>query len=327
MRAIVQDSYGPVDNLRLVEREPPEPSDGEVLIRVRAAGVDPGVWHTVTGQPYFARLMGIGFFRPKKKVAGWDAAGVVEQVGKAVTRFKVGDEVFGNCDLGGSGTFAEFACLPESRCARKPSKLTVEQAAGLTISGCTALQALRDVAKVTSGMKVLVLGAAGGVGHFAVQIAKSFGASVTGVCGATKAELVRSLGADEIIDYARDGLGDRSRWDAIVDTAGRRSLFDLRRLLTPNGRLAIVGGDGGNSWTGGFPERALAAAALSLFSRRKLAMVDVKVTEPDLRALTEMVQAGTLTTALDRRYPLDQAVEALKDLEKGHARGKSVVVV
>jgi NADPH:quinone reductase-like Zn-dependent oxidoreductase len=326
MKAIVQEVYGPAEELRLVERERPVPAADGVLIRVRAAGVDPGVWHMITGKPYMARLMGLGFSKPKMQVAGWDAAGVVEAIGSRVTRFKPGDEVFGNCDAPGSGTFAEYACLPESRCAPKPANLTFEQAAALPISGCTALQALRDLARVTAGMEVLVLGAAGGVGHLAVQLAKSYGATVTGVCSTSKLEFVRSLGADAVIDYTREGLGER-RWDVIIDTAGRRSLFELRRYLTPRGTLAIVGGDGGNAWTGEFLERTLLAAVLSLVTKQTLRMVDVKPNPDDLLELKALAEAGKLTPALDRRYRLDQAAEAVAEIEKSHARGKSVVLL
>jgi len=327
MKAIVQESYGPVENLRLVEREKPTPADKAVLIRVRAAGVDPGIWHLMTGRPYMVRLMGLGFSRPKVPVAGWDAAGVVEAVGPNVTRFKAGDEVFGNCDAGGTGTFADYACLPEGRCALKPVNLTFEEAAVLPVSGCTALQVVRDLGKVGAGTQVLILGAAGGVGHYAVQIAKAFGATVTAVCSTSKLEFVRSLGADDVIDYTREGLGPTRRWDVIVDTAGRRSFAELRRVLQPKGVLAIVGGEGGNAWTGDFLERMVAAAFVSSFSSQKVRVVNATITTPDLLVLKELAEAKKLTPGLDRRYRLEEAVDALKELEKGHARGKSVVVM
>jgi NADPH:quinone reductase-like Zn-dependent oxidoreductase len=328
MRAIVQETYGPLHNLRLVEREKPTPGDKYVLIRVRAAGVDPGIWHLMTGRPYMVRLMGLGFSRPKVPVAGWDAAGVVEAVGRHVTQFKLGDEVFGNCNVGGSGTFADYACLPEDHCAPKPTTLTLEEAAALPVSGCTALQALRDLGKVAAGMTVLILGAAGGVGHYAVQIAKARGATVTAVCSTSKLDLVRSLGADDAIDYTRDGLGEGARrWDVIVDTAGRRSFAEMRRVLSPKGVLAVVGGEGGNAWTGDFLERMASASFLSLFSAQKMVFVNATTNAPDLLALKELAEAKKLTPVIDRRYPLAQAVEALKELEKGHARGKSIVVM
>lgn len=328
MRAIVQEKYGPVDSVRLVEREKPTPSGKTVLIRVRAAGVDPGVWHLMTGRPYMVRLMGIGFSRPKVPVAGWDAAGIIEAVGPNVTGLKPGDEVFGNADARGTGTFADYACLPADACAPKPANLSFEEAAALPVSGCTALQAVRDHGKVGAGARVLILGAAGGVGHYAVQIAKALGATVTAVCSTAKLDFVRSLGADDVIDYTRDGLASSTRrWDVIIDTAGRRSFAELRRVLQPKGVLAIVGGEGGNAWTGGFLERMASASLLSLFSSQKMTVVTASVNVPDLLALKELVETKKLKVALDRRYRLDEAVSALKELEMGHARGKSVVVM
>jgi NADPH:quinone reductase-like Zn-dependent oxidoreductase len=328
MKAIVQEIYGPLDNLRLVEREKPTCTDKMVLVRVRAAGIDPGIWHLMTGKPYMARLMGFGFSRPKIPVAGWDAAGIVEAVGPGVTRFQPGDEIFGNSDGRGTGTFADYACLPEDRCAIKPATISFDEAAALPASGCTALQAVRDQGKVTTGARVLIVGAAGGVGHFALQIAKSLGAAVTAVCSTAKLDFVRSLGADDVIDYTRDDLaGSTRRWDVIIDIAGRRSMTELRRLLEPKGVLAFVGGEGGNAWTGGFLERMASSSFLSLFSAQKMAVVTATVNTPDLLVLKELVETKKLQVAIDRRYPLDRAVEALKELEKGHARGKSVVVM
>lgn len=328
MRAIVQEAYGPIENLRLVERAPPVPGSKAVLIRVRAAGVDPGVWHVMTGRPYMVRLMGLGFSRPKVPVAGWDAAGVVEAVGAGVTAVKPGDEVFGNCDVHGTGTFAELACLPENRCAPKPKNLTLEEAAALAVSGCTALQVVRDLGKVGPGTKVLVIGASGGVGHFAVQIAKAFGATVTAVASTGKLDFVRSLGADDVIDYTREGLGDGARtWDVIIDTGGRRSLSELRRALAPKGVAVIVGGEGGNAFTGGFLERMIGGALGSLFSSKKIVGVNATVSRADLVTLKELAESGKLRPFIDRRYRLEEAVDALKELEKGHARGKSVIVV
>jgi len=328
MKALIQETYGPVENLRLVEREKPVPSENGLLIRVRAAGVDPGIWHMMTGRPYMVRLMGLGFSRPKIPVAGWDAAGVVESIGPAVTRFKQGDEVFGNCDAQGTGTFADYACLPEDRCVAKPGNLSFEEAAVLPVSGCTALQAVRDLGKVKAGMQVLVIGAAGGVGHYTVQLAKAYGAQVTAVCSTTKLDFVRSLGADDAIDYTREQLAAAGRrWDVIIDTAGRRSLGELRRVLSPKGLVVIVGGEGGNAWTGGFLERMASTSLLSLFSSQKFCGVMATVNVPDLLVLKELVETNKLKPALDRRYPLDRSVEALTELEKGHARGKSVVVM
>jgi NADPH:quinone reductase-like Zn-dependent oxidoreductase len=328
MKALIQERYGPLENLRIAEIDKPVPGEKAVLIRVRAAGIDPGIWHVMTGRPYMVRVMGLGFSKPKMPVAGWDAAGVVESVGASVTRFKPGDEVFGNCDANGTGTFAEYACLPEDRAAPKPTNLSFDEAGVLAVSGCTALQAVRDFGKVAAGMDVLVIGAAGGVGHFAVQIAKAHGANVTGVASTGKTDFVRSLGASDVIDYTRESLASRKRrWDVIIDTAGRRSFAELRAVLSPEGVLAIVGGEGGNAWTGGFLERMLAAPLLSLFSKQRFVPANAKVNVPDLMTLKEMAEAGALKPALDGRYPLDRAVEGLKHLEQGRARGKSVVVV
>jgi NADPH:quinone reductase-like Zn-dependent oxidoreductase len=328
MKAMVQEAYGPIDGLRLVERRRPTPGEKAVLVRVRAAGVDPGIWHTMTGRPFMVRAMGLGFTRPKVPVAGWDAAGVVEAVGPGVTRFKSGDEVFGNSDVAGTGTFAEYACLPEARTAPKPANFTFEEAATLPVSGCTALQAVRNMGKVDAGTRVLILGAAGGVGHLALQIAKVDGAVVTAVCSTPKLDLVRSLGADDVIDYTRDRLADGARqWDVIIDTAGRRPVAELRDVLSKTGVLVIVGGEGGNAWTGGFVERALAARVRSLFSTQKLALLTATVNAPDLVVLKQLAEADRLRPIVSRTYRLEEAVQALKDLERGHARGKSAVVV
>jgi NADPH:quinone reductase-like Zn-dependent oxidoreductase len=328
MRAIVQEAYGPIDDLRLVERDAPRPRERTVLIRVRAAGVDPGIWHTMTGRPFMVRTMGLGFSGPKVPVAGWDAAGIVEAVGPGVTRFKPGDEVFGNSDVNGTGTFAEYPCLPESHAASKPANLTFEEAAALPVSGCTALQAVRNVSKVRAGTKVLILGAAGGVGHLALQIAKADGAAVTAVCSTSKLDFVRSLGADEVIDYTRGGLGDGARrWDVVIDTASRRPVAELRNVLAERGVLVIVGGEGGNAWTGGFLERMLSAKVLSLFSTQRLTLLTAAVNASDLLVLKRLAEAGALKPIVSRTYRLEEAVVALKELEKGHVRGKSAVVV
>lgn len=262
MKAIVQDVYGNSDVLRLREVEQPVPGAGEVLVRVRAAGVDQGVWHLMTGLPYLIRLFGYGLKKPKVPVRGREVAGVVEAVGAGVTRFRPGDEVFGTCE----GSFAEYVCAKEALIARKPANLSFEEAAAAPISGGTALQAVRDAGQVSVGAKVLIIGAGGGVGSFAVQIAKAFGAEVSGVCSTGKVDLVRSLGADHVIDYAREDLAPAGvLYDVILDTAGNRPLSVLRRVLTPKGVLVIVGGEGGGKLTGGF-QRSLGAPLVSLFS-------------------------------------------------------------
>jgi NADPH:quinone reductase-like Zn-dependent oxidoreductase len=247
VKAVAQDRYGEADVLTLCEIEAPVTGDAEVLIRVRAAGVDPGVWHLMTGRPYLVRVMGFGLRAPKVKVRGRDVAGTVQRVGAGVTQFKPGDDVYGTVE----GSFAELACASATRFARKPGNLTFEQAAAVPISGMTALVAVRDRGRVQRGQRVLVVGAGGGVGSFAVQLAKTLGAHVTGVYGPSKAELVRSIGADDVI--TREDFADGKRqFNVIIDTAGRRPLSQLRRALAADGVLVIVGGEGGGRWLGGF---------------------------------------------------------------------------
>ncbi|HEY2958975.1 MAG TPA: NAD(P)-dependent alcohol dehydrogenase [Actinomycetota bacterium] len=324
MKAIIQDHYGSPDVLELRDVAPPVAGDDDVLVRVHAAGCGPDVWHLMTGQPYFARLM-VGFRKPKVGVRGWDLAGRVEAVGAAVTGLRPGDEVMGIAE---GGSFAELAVTRPDKLVAKPARLTFEQAAAVPISGVTALQALRDKAGVQPGQKVLVIGAAGGVGTLAVQLAKAFGAEVTGVCSTTKTDLVRSIGADHVIDYTREDFTDgRRRWDVAVDTAGRRPLSRLRHALTPKGTLVIVGGDGGGPWTGGFFRGVLRAPVLSLFVGQKLGFVNSRVNQEDLRTVGELVEAGKLTPVIDRTYPLVETPEALRYLERGHPRGKVVITV
>jgi NADPH:quinone reductase-like Zn-dependent oxidoreductase len=323
MKAIVQDVYGAADVLQLREIAAPVPRGGEVLIRVRAAGVDQGAWHLMTGLPYLVRLFGYGLKRPKVPVRGREVAGVVEAVGAGVTRFAAGDEVYGTCD----GSFAEYVCAKEGKVARKPANLSFEEAAAAPISAVTALQAVRDAGGVTVGQKVLIIGAGGGVGSFAVQLAKAFGAEVTGVCSTGKVELVRSLGADAVIDYttsdiARSGV----LYDVILDTAGNRPLSVLRRALAPKGTLVIVGGEGGGKLTGGF-ERSFVAPLASLFSGQKLKGLVAKETYLDLEALTSLIEAGSVKPAVDRVFSLAEAPAAITYLHEGRARGKVVVTV
>jgi NADPH:quinone reductase-like Zn-dependent oxidoreductase len=324
MKAVVQDRYGAADVLELREIDQPVPKDNEVLVRVHAAGVDPGVWHLMTGQPYLVRVMGYGLRTPKVRVRGRDVAGRVEAAGRNVTRYHPDDEVFGICD----GSFAEYACARPDKLAPKPANLTFEQAAAVPISGLTALQALRDTGKVQPGQQVLVIGAAGGVGSFAVQLAKAFGAQVTGVCSTTKVDLVRSIGADQVIDYTRDDFADGAgHWDLILDTAGRRSLSHLRRALTPRGTLVIVGGEGGGRWLGGFDRQILRAPVLSAFVRQQLRPFVSKERSEDLVVLKELIEAGKVTPVIDRTYPLSEVPEAIRYLEEDHARGKVVIMV
>jgi NADPH:quinone reductase-like Zn-dependent oxidoreductase len=324
MQAVVQDTYGAADVLELRDIDKPTVGDDELLVRVHAAGVDPGVWHLMTGRPYLVRVMGYGLRTPKVRVRGRDVAGRVEAVGTNVTRFHPGEEVFGICD----GSFAEYVRARADKLAPKPANLTFEQAAAVPISGLTALQGLRDKGKVQPGQKVLVIGAAGGVGSFAVQLAKAFGAEVTGVCSTTKVDLVRSIGADHVIDYTRDDFADGARhWNLIVDTAGRRSLSRLRRALTHGGTLVIVGGEGGGRWLGGFDRQILRAPILSPLVSQTLRPLTSKERSEDLVVLKELIEAGKLTPVIDRTYPLGQAPEAIRHLEQGHARGKVVIRV
>ncbi|GAA2848097.1 NAD(P)-dependent alcohol dehydrogenase [Streptosporangium fragile] len=322
MKAIVQDRYGPADVLELRDIDPPAVGDDDVLVRVRAAGVDAGVVHLVTGLPYLLRL-GFGLRAPRSRVRGMDVAGLVEAVGRNVTRFRPGDEVFGTCE----GAFAEYARARQDRLAPKPAALTFEQAAAVPVSAQTALQGLRDAGAVQPGQKVLITGAGGGVGTFAVQLAKAFGAEVTGVCGPDKADLVRSIGADHVVDYTREDFTDRPhRYDLILDIAGNRRLSRLRRVLTPRGTLVIMGGEEGGRWFGG-NDRQLRATLLSPFVRHRLRMLMSMQRERDLRTVAELIEAGQVTPVVGRTYPLDQAPDAVRHVGEGHARGKVVITV
>ena len=323
MRAIVQDVYGDTaEVMRPAEIARPTPGPGEVLVRVAAAGVDRGVWHLMAGKPYAARLV-FGLRTPNNPVRGREFAGQVEAVGDGVTTVGPGDEIFGM----GEGTFAEYVVASEKKIAPRPAGVTPVQAAALSISGTTALQAVRDHGRVTAGEKVLVIGASGGVGSFAVQIAKAFGAEVTGVSSAEKADLVRSLGADSVVDYAvGDGLEVGGRvFDVILDIGGNRPLRQLRKVLAPHGRLVIVGGEGGGRWLG--MGRQLRAAALSPFVGQKLGFFVASEKAADLVVLTELVESGKLTPAIDRTFPLDEAPAAVDHMTAGRARGKVVVEV
>jgi NADPH:quinone reductase-like Zn-dependent oxidoreductase len=324
MRAIVQDTYGPADVLELREIERPEVGDNDVLVRVRAAGSGPDVWHIMTGQPYMARAA-LGFRRPKVRVRGWDVAGTVEAVGASVTDFRPGDEVMGVAE---GGSFAEYAVTAPDKLVPKPANLSFEQAAALPISGVTALQALRDKAHVQPGQTVLVIGAGGGVGTLAVQVAKAFGAHATGVASSSKLDLVRSIGAADVIDYTREDFTAGSmKWDVIVDTAGRRPLRQLRRALTPKGTLVVVGGDGGGRWTGGFFRGMLRGPLVSPFVGQKLMGLNSKVSREDLQGVAELAEAGKLTPVIGHTYALNETPEAIRELEAGHAAGKLVIAV
>jgi NADPH:quinone reductase-like Zn-dependent oxidoreductase len=323
VKAIVQDAYGSPDVLQLRDIDPPTVGDDEALVRVHAAGVDQGVWHLMAGLPYLVRIAGVGLRAPKNPVRGVDVAGRVEAVGGNVTGFQPGDEVFGTC----RGSFAEYACARADRLAPKPASLTFEQAAAVAVSGCTALQAVRDRGKVQPGQRVLIIGAGGGVGTFAVQLAKAFGAEVTGVCSTAKMDLVRSIGADHVIDYTRDDFADgRNRYDVILDIAGNRSLSQLRRALVREGTLVLVGGEEGGRWFGGI-DRQLRALVLSPFVRQKLGTWIATQPKEDLEALRELLEAGKVAPVVDRTFPLSEVPEAIRYLRDGRARGKVVITV
>ena len=316
MRAIVQDRYGGSEVLRLAEVPRPAISEQQVLVRVRAAGLDRGTEHTMTGKPYVMRL-GFGMRRPKNPVPGRDVAGTVAEIGAAVTRFQVGDEVYGVAP----GSFADYAVAREDKLARKPVNLTFAQAAVVPISAGTALQALVDAGKLEPGQSVLVLGASGGVGSYAVQLAKAFGAEVTGASSRAKLDLVAALGADHVLDYTSDDFADGNRrYDLILDIAGNPSVSRLRRALEPRGTAVFVGGENAGSITG--MRRQLRGALVSPFVRQRLTLFLAKERASDLERLTELIEAGKITPTLHRSYPLDEAPEAMRLLESGKVRGK-----
>ena len=322
MQAITQGRYGtaPEDVLRLERIATPGIAAGEVLVWVRAAGVDRGTWHVMAGQPYLMRLLGFGFRGPKNRVPGMDVAGTVVAVGSAVTRFRAGDEVFGSA----SGSFAEYAAAREHKLARKPARLSFEHAATVAVSGLAALQGLR-AGRIHAGHKVLVIGASGGVGSYAVQLAKAFGAEVTGVCSTGKADLVRSIGADHVIEYTHDDFADgRAHYDLILDIGGNSRLSRLRRALTPTGTLVIAGGEGAR-WTG--VGRQLRALALSPLVRQRLTMYISRHRQADLVTLRRLIEEGQITPVIDQTCPLARAPQAVRHLQAGDARGKIAITI
>jgi NADPH:quinone reductase-like Zn-dependent oxidoreductase len=322
MQAIVQEGYGCADVLRVARIARPVIADHEVLLRVHAAGLDRGAWHFMTGRPYLMRLA-VGLRTPKHPVLGREVAGTVVAVGSAVTRFAVGDEVFGI----GQGAFAEYSAAREDKLARKPANITFEQAAVIAVSAITALQALTDVGHVQPGQRVLVIGASGGVGSYAVQLAKALGAEVTGVCSTAKLDLVRSLGADHVIDYTRDDFADGTNcYDLILDIGGNPSPTRLRRALTPRGTAVIIGGEEGGSLTGGM-DRQLRALTVSLFVGQRLTGLLCKENAADLERLTKLIETGALTPSIDRTYPLAEVADAMRHLAAGQARGKVAITV
>ena len=321
MRAILQDAYGSADEWRAGEIAIPKITDKEVLVKVAAAGLDRGTWHLMTGLPYLGRLA-FGIRKPKNPVPGRDLAGTIVAVGSSVTRFAVGDAVFGI----GIGSFSEYAAVREGKLARTPESLTPAQAAVVPISGLTALHAVRDAGRLQKGQGVLIVGASGGVGSYAVQLAKTFGANVTGVCSTTKTDLVRNLGADRVIDYTQDDFADGTqRYDLVLDIGGSSSLSRLRRALTPNGTLVIVGGEQGGNLTG--MGRQVRALMLSPFVSQRLTMLVPKENYLDLERLAELIEGGELTPSVDREFPLEQAADAMRQLVAGTVQGKLAITI
>ncbi len=324
MTAVIQDRYGAADDVLRVDQIPrPTIGEDQVLVRVRAAGVDRGVWHLVAGLPYVVRLAGYGVRAPKHQVPGLDLAGEVTAVGAHATGFSPGDEVYGI----GDGSFAEFVAAPAAKLAPKPAGLSFEQAAAVPVSALTALQAVRDQAKVEPGQRVLVVGASGGVGTYAVQIAKAFGAEVTGVASTAKVDLVRRLGADHVVDYVTaDFAASGERYDAILDIGGNRALRDLRRVLTPEGSLVIVGGETDGKWLGG-ADRQVRAMLWSPFVSQKLGTFISSEDGADLVVLNDLIDAGTVVPEVERTFALGDAAAAIDHVDSGRARGKVVIAL
>jgi NADPH:quinone reductase-like Zn-dependent oxidoreductase len=320
MKAIVYAKYGPPDVLQLKEVEKPVPKDNEVLVKVYAASVNPYDLHFLAGKPYFIRLTGAGLLKPTYKILGADIAGQVEAAGSSAKQFQPGDEVYGQ---GNFGAFAEYVCVPENRLALKPSNLTHEEAATVPMTALTALQGLRDIGHIQPGQKVLIYGASGGIGTYAVQIAKYFGAEVTAVCSTRNLDMVRSIGADQVIDYTReDFTQDGQRYDLILATAGYRSIFDYKRALRPRGIYILAGGSGVQLFQGVF-----LGPWMSMTGNRKMRLFVEKPGTKDLLFLKELLEAGKVKPVIDRRYTLKEVAEALRYLEKGHARGKVAITV
>jgi NADPH:quinone reductase-like Zn-dependent oxidoreductase len=322
MRAVVQDRYGSADMLRLTGIDRPEPGDGQVLLRVHAAGLDRGTWHLMTGRPYLMRLV-CGLRGPKRRIPGRDVAGTVVALGAGAYGFAVGDEVYGI----GVGAFAEYAVARADRLARKPANATFVQAAAVPVSALIALRALRDVGGVQAGQRVLITGASGGVGSYAVQLAAAFGAEVTGVASTAKLDLVRSLGATHVLDYTRQDFAEGAPgYDLILDIAGNPTLSRLRRALSSTGTAVIVGGEEGGDFSGGM-NRQFRALAMSPFIHQRLAMAVAKERGRDLVTLAELIEAGSVTPSVDRTYPLEDAPTAMRHLEAGAVRGKAVITL
>jgi NADPH:quinone reductase-like Zn-dependent oxidoreductase len=326
MKAMVNAKYGPPDVLELTEVGKPVPEDDEVLVKVHAASVNPADWHILRGEPYVARLQ-LGLREPKERVLGCDVAGRVEDVGENVEMLQPGDDVFGSPFMHGFGAFAEYVCVSEDLLAPTPVNLSFEQAAAVPLAASTALQGLRDHGGIEPGHRVLIVGASGGVGTFAVQIAKHFGAEVSGVCSTRNAEMVRSLGAEHVTDYTREDFTQSGRkYDLIFQLAGTRSPSRCRRALAPKGSLVQISGDSNGHWIGPV-DRIIHALVLSPFVSQKMASFTVIPNKEDLRFLKQLIEAGKLTPVIDKSYPLAEVPEAIRYLENGHARGKVVITV
>ncbi|MCJ7781072.1 MAG: NAD(P)-dependent alcohol dehydrogenase [Acidimicrobiia bacterium] len=327
MKAIVYHEYGsPDDVLELQDIDKPVVGEDEVLVRVRATSVNPYDWHWITGLPYFSRTQ-FGLRKPKVDGLGADMAGQIEAVGKNVTQFRPGDEVFGDLSVCGIGAFAEYICASEDAVVLKPTNLTFEQAAAVPLAATTALQGLRDHGRIQPGQKVLINGASGGVGTFAVQIAKSFGAEVTGVCSTRNADMVRSIGADHVIDYTQeDFTRSGQRYDLMLDLVGNRSVSECRSVLTPKGVYMASFGQADHRWLGPLAQ-VFRTLLLSLFVSQKMTMFVMKPNQKDLIVLQELLESGKVTPVIDRTYPLSEVPEAFRYLEDGHARGKVVITV
>ena len=322
MKAIVIEKYGSPDVLQFKEVERPTPKDNQVLVRVQAASANPLDWHLMRGEPFIARLMGTGLLKPKSSRVGADVAGRVEAVGKDVTQFKPGDEVFGTCN----GSFAEYACAREDRLALKPANVSFEEAAAIPVAATTALQGLRNKGQIQPGQKVLVNGASGGVGTFAVQIAKSYGTEVTGVCSTRNLDLVRKIGADHVVDYTQEDFtkNEQQRYDLIFDAVGNRSVSDYKRALKPGGTCAVAGF---SSMPRMFEHSALGPLMSKTGNKKVGGMGMAKINQNDLVFLKQLVETQKVRPVIDRRYPLSETADAIRYLEAGHAQGKVVITV
>jgi len=323
VKAIVQGMYGPADVLEFVDIDRPVVGDNDVLMRVHAASLHIGDWHVMTGLPYMLRVVGFGLRAPNIRLRGMDVAGTVESVGERVSEFRSGDAVFGTCE----GAFAEYACAPEKNLALKPTNLSFQQAAAVPTSSFAALQALRNRGEIQPEHKVLIVGAAGGVGVFAVQIAKAFGAHVTGVCSTAKMDLVRSLGADDVVDYTNgDFTRTAQHYDLVLDTGGNRALGDLRRLLSPGGILVLIGGEGGNRVLGS-TSKWIQALVIAPFVGQKLRPLSTAPNKNDLLLVKDLIESGKIMPVIDRTFALKDVPDAFRYLRKGNGRGKIVITV